>query len=81
MAQKKQTKQQKAFKFYDSAPGHLVLTLIIWFIGFNLLLLAIDTGSLLQWGAVIVSLLWGMHHLIQSIKLTYKKLWKPQKKN
>ena len=80
MPKKKISNQQKAFRFYDSARGHLILVIIIWFIGFNLLLLAIDTGSLLQWSGVFVSFLWGMHHLVQSIKLCIQKTWNKSKK-
>ncbi len=76
---KKLTKEQKAFKFYDSARGHLILALIIWFIGFNILILAIDSGSLVQWGAVVVSLIWGGHHLTQSIKIFLQKSWDQKK--
>lgn len=80
MPKKKLTKEQRAFRFYDSARGHLVLAIIIWFIGFNLGLLAIDTGSLLQWGGVIVSLFWGAHHVVQATKLFIDKTWKKQSK-
>mgnify|MGYP001447572191 CR=1 FL=1 len=80
-AKKKLSKEQKAFKFYDSARGHLILALIIWFIGFNILILAIDSGSMLQWGAVVVSLIWGGHHLTQSIKIFLQQSWNTNKKN
>lgn len=80
MAKKRLVKEQKAFKFYDTALGHLVLLAIIWAIGFNLFLLAIDSGSLLQWCGVIISLVWGIYHLIEAIKLFIKKLWFTAKK-
>ncbi len=76
----KPTKEQKAFQFYNSALGHLVLLAIIWVIGFNLFLLAVDSGSLLQWGGVLVCLFWGLYHLIESLKLFIKKLWHRQNK-
>lgn len=76
MAQKRPPKEQKAFRFYNSALGHLVLVAIIWVIGLNLFLLAVDSGSLLQWGGVIISLIWGLYHLIEATKLFIKKLWK-----
>ncbi|MCA9343124.1 hypothetical protein KC950_03895 [Candidatus Saccharibacteria bacterium] len=72
---KKLTKEQRAFKFYDSARGHLILALIIWFIGFNILILAIDSGSILQWATVVVSLIWGGHHITQSIKIFLQQAW------
>lgn len=78
---KKLTKEQKAFKFYDSSRGHMILAVIIWFIGINILVLAIDSGSLLQWGVFIVSLIWGAHHFIQSIKLFLQKSWDLNKKS
>lgn len=74
------TKEQKAFRFYDSALGHLVLAAIIWTIGFNLFLLAVDSGSLLQWGGVIISLVWGLYHLIEATRLFIKKSWQRRKK-
>lgn len=80
MAKKQLTKEQKAFRFYDTALGHLVLLVIIWVIGFNLFLLAIDSGSLLQWCGVIISLVWGFYHLIEATKLFIKKLWYTAKK-
>ena len=78
---KKPTKQQKAFRFYDSSRGHLILALIIWFIGINILMLAIDSGSLLQWGVFIVSLIWGAHHITQSIKIFLQQAWDLNKKS
>lgn len=75
------TKEQKAFRFYNSAPGHVVLAAIIWVIGFNLFLLATDTGSLLQWAGVLICLFWGLHHLIVAVSVTTKRLWRKQKKN
>ena len=74
------TKEQKAFRFYQSPSGHIVLAVIIWFIGFNLALLAIDTGSLLQWGGVFVSLFWGLYHLLQGLHMYFKKLWRKTSK-
>lgn len=76
MAKKRLTKEQKAFRFYDSALGHLILSVIIWVIGFNLFLLAVDSGSLLQWGGVVISLIWGLYHLVEATKLFVKKSWK-----
>ena len=80
MARKRLTKEQKAFRFYDSSLGHLVLSAIIWVIGFNLFLLAVDSGSFLQWGGVIISLVWGLYHLIEAAKLFVKKSWQRRKK-
>ena len=81
MGKKPVTKEQKAFRFYNTAAGHLVLTVIIWFIGFNLFLLATDTGSLLQWGGVLISLFWGLYHLIAAIRMFVKKVWQKLSKN
>jgi hypothetical protein len=72
--------ERRAFRFYKSILGHVVLALIIWIIGFNLLILAIDTGSLLQWGGVFVSLFWGLYHLLQSTQMFIKKLWQKTSK-
>ncbi len=72
---KKLTKEQRAFRFYNTAPGHLVLAALIWVIGFNLFLLATDTGSLLQWSGVIVCLIWGLYHLVVATQMFLKKLW------
>lgn len=80
MSKKSVTKEQKAFRFYNSALGHLVLATIIWVIGFNLFLLATDTGSLLQWAGVIISLVWGLYHVIEGMYLFFKKLWRKTKR-
>ena len=77
---KKITKQQRAFRFYDSATGHVVLAAIIWIIGFNLFILAVDSGSLLQWGGVVVSVVWGLYHLVEATKLFVKKSWQRRSK-
>lgn len=79
MGKKQVTKEQKAFRFYNSALGHVVLAVIIWVIGFNLFLLATDTGSLLQWGGVIASLVWGLYHLLNAAYLFFNKLWRKAK--
>lgn len=76
----KPTQNQKVFDFYNSTLGHLVLLAIIWVIGFNLFLLAVDSGSLLQWGGVLVCLFWGFYHLIESLMLFIKKVWPSQNK-
>ncbi len=80
MPKKPVTKEQKAFRFYTSAPGHLVLAAIIWVIGFNLFLLATDTGSLLEWGGVVISLFWGLYHVGVATALYSRKLWRKQNK-
>lgn len=76
MGKKSVNKEKRAFRFYNTAAGHLVLAAIIWFIGFNLLLLATDTGSLLQWGGVVISLFWGLSHLFIAGQMFVKKLWR-----
>jgi hypothetical protein len=80
-SKKPATKEQKAFRFYNTAAGHLVLSAIIWFIGFNLFLLATDTGSLLQWGGVLISLFWGLYHFIIAVQMFIKKAWQKASKN
>lgn len=80
MVKQRLIKEKKAFRFYNSALGHLVLVAIIWTIGFNLFLLAVDSGSLLQWGGVIISLVWGLYHLVEAIKLFFKKSWQKRSK-
>jgi F0F1-type ATP synthase membrane subunit a len=81
MAKKPVSKEQKAFRFYNTAAGHLVLAVIIWFVGFNLLLLATDTGSLLQWGGVVISLVWGLYHFSMSVQMFVKKVWQRASKS
>jgi len=52
---KKQTKIHPA-----QTPGGFIVTgLLMWLIGYLLFLLAVDSGSLLQWFGVLVALVWG----------------------
>lgn len=80
MSKKPITKERRAFRFYNTAWGHVVLAAIIWVIGFNLFLLAVDSGSLLEWGGVIISLFWGLYHLIRATRMFIKKLWHKKSK-
>lgn len=75
MSTKQYSKDNKAFRFYNSTLGHLVLMLIVWVIGYSLFWVAVDTGSTLQWLLVIFSLFYGTYHLVQAIRLFIKKLW------
>ncbi len=68
-------KNSKMFRFYKSAIGHLVLMLIVWVIGYSIFWVAVDTGSTLQWLLVILSLFFGIYHLVQATSLFIKKLW------
>lgn len=75
MSNNQKTKEKKAFRFFNTVAGNLVLAALIWFIGFNLLVLASDTGSLLQWGGVVICLFWGLSYLLHAITMFIKKLW------
>ena len=81
MPKKPITKEQKSFRFYRRAPGHLVLAAIIWVIGYTLFLHASDTGSLLQWGIVGICLFWGLYHVGVATALFSRKLWRKQNKS
>lgn len=75
MSTKQYSKYNRAFRFYDSSVGHLVLMMIVWVVGYSFFWVAVDTGSTLQWLLVIFSLFYGIYHLVQAIRLFVKKLW------
>lgn len=68
MAQSKKTSPKKLHPV--QTPGGYVATgLIMWLVGYLLALLAIDSGSLLQWLGVLVALVWGFIRIVEG---TYK---------
>lgn len=60
-AKKQQTKIHPA----QTPGGYVVTGLIMWLIGYLLFLLAVDSGSLLQWLGVLVAIVWGSVRIIE----------------
>lgn len=58
---KKQTKVHPA----QTPHGYIVTGLIMWLVGYLLFILAVDSGSLLQWLGVLVAGIWGAVRIIE----------------
>ncbi len=61
MAKKKAQKLHPA----QTPGGYIVTGLIMWLVGYLLSLLAIDSGSSLQWLGVLVAFLWGLVRIVE----------------
>jgi len=64
----KQSKRNGYRVFLATPLGYLVSALVIWGVGFLLLLIAIRSGSLIEWLGVIIALIWGTSRLITAAK-------------
>lgn len=76
MVKKQPSKNQPAkidFGFFRRPAGYFFTTAALWVVGYILASLAIDSGSLLQWGTAVLALGWGLVRLIQGIILSIKK--------
>lgn len=63
---KKQSNKKQAQKHPAQTPGGYVVTgLIMWLVGYLLSILAVDSGSLLQWAGVIVAAVWGCIRIVE----------------
>ena len=72
MAASKKTSQKKLHP--AQTPGGYVITgLIMWLVGYLLAMLAIDSGSLLQWLGVLVALVWGLIRIVEGLYQFVKK--------
>lgn len=45
--------------------GYVITGLLMWLVGYLLSILAIDSGSLLQWLGVLVAFGWGLVRIIE----------------
>lgn len=45
--------------------GYVVTGLLMWLVGYLLLILAVDSGSNLQWLGVFVAVIWGAIRIIE----------------
>jgi uncharacterized membrane protein len=45
--------------------GYIVTGLIMWVVGYMLAILAIDSGSLLQWLGVLIAFGWGLVRIVE----------------
>ncbi len=55
-------------EFLATIIGKLVSALCVWGVGFLLLLIAVKSGSLLEWVLVIIALIMGINYLVQAVK-------------
>lgn len=69
MATKKKTQVHPA----QTPGGYIVTGLIMWLVGYMLAILAIDSGSLLQWLGVIVAFVWGLVRIVEGTYQFIKK--------
>lgn len=54
-------------------PGGFVVTgLIMWAVAYLLMLLAIDSGSLIQWFGTLVAILWGGVRITEGVYKFFK---------
>lgn len=76
MANKKTISKKKTAKKLHPAQtpgGYIVTGLIMWVVGYLLSVLAVDSGSLLQWLGVIVALVWGLVRIVEGTYQFIKK--------
>lgn len=74
MAKKKnKTPQHQLLEFVQTPAGYTVTGLVLWVVGYYLLFVAIDSGSLLMWLATLVAFGWGLRRIIQAALLKFKK--------
>jgi uncharacterized membrane protein len=70
---KKKTANKKTHPV-QTPGGYIVTGLIMWLVGYLLFILAVDSGSLLQWAGVFVAVIWGLVRIIEgSYQLIKKK--------
>lgn len=53
--------------------GYVVTGLLMWLVGYLLSLLAVDSGSLLQWAGVLVAFVWGFIRIVEGLYKFIKK--------
>jgi uncharacterized membrane protein len=75
MPAKKTTKQTKKASVHpaQTAGGYVVTGLLMWLVGYLLSLLAVDSGSLLQWLGVLVAFGWGFVRIVEGLYKFIKK--------
>ena len=66
MVQKKKFKKQPVHPA-QTPSGYIITGLIMWIIGYLLSVLAVDSGSLLQWAGTAIAFIWGSVRVIQGI--------------
>ena len=53
---------------------YIGIGVLVWIVGYAVLLTAIDSGSIVHWVAVIVALFWGGQRIIKGVRLSTRKL-------
>lgn len=74
MAAKKTAKKKQVKLHPAQTPGGYIITgLIMWLVGYLLFILAVDSGSLLQWAGVAVAIIWGAVRIVEGSYQFLKK--------
>ncbi len=60
-------KAENSKHIWQKPSGYFVSAFVLWAVGYILLSLAIDSGSILQWLGAIVTVLWGIVRFITGI--------------
>ncbi len=66
MVQKKKN-NRKSLHPAQTPFGYVITGLIMWLVGYLLSILAVDSGSLLQWAGVMVAAAWGTVRVFQGL--------------
>ncbi len=66
MVQRKKLQKQSVHPA-QTPGGYIITGLIMWAIGYLLSILAVDSGSLLQWAGTAMAFIWGSVRVIQGV--------------
>jgi len=53
--------------------GYVLTGLVMWLMAYLLVMLAVDSGSLLQWLGALVALVWGLVRILEGVHKAFKK--------
>jgi len=62
-------KKKKAAKVHlaQTPTGYLVTGLLMWIVGYLLLILALESGNLIQWLGVLLAFTWGLFRIVEGL--------------
>lgn len=69
---KKKTKSAKVHPAMTPL-GYLVTGLAMWLMAYLIAILALQSGSLFQWLAALVALIWGLVRILEGIHKAFKR--------
>ncbi len=73
MTRPKEEKQNRIKQQFNSPLGYAVTAVVMLLIGYTMVSLAIDSGSLVHWAVALVAVIWGLIRLVQSVALALSK--------